>query len=155
MTQSTKIKVPSFIDDPIADRCITPLPTGIFHDQLVIEDETLTYKSSKLSSKPNKKFKLGDESKLLLLKKEVSCVTEDLKLDPYASTGTEFVLYIIDYSGVTHELIPRFLVSLGQKQWDNFLNELSKYTGLSVEEVNESTNKNNLIEKNAITNGST
>ena len=146
MTQSSKIRVPSFIDDPVGGRCITPLPIGLFHDQLIIENKTLTYKSSKLSSKSkNQTFNLEDISKFLLLKKEVSCWTEDFKLDPYARIGTEIVLYFVDNNGVNHELIPRFLVTPGQKQWDNFLNELCKATGFSVEEVNETSSKNNSL----------
>lgn len=138
-----KIQVPFFINDPLVGRVITFLPMGLFHDHIIIENNKLTYKSSKLFTKSKKQtYNLSDLSKILLRKNEVSCWTKDLKFDPYAVPGTDVLLYLVDNNGVNHELLPAVLVSSGQKQWAKFINELCEATGLPVEEINETSNKN-------------
>lgn len=119
---------------------------GLFHDQIIIENDKLSYKSSELFKKSKEQIcNLSDLSKILLRKNEVSCWTKDIEFDPYAVPGTEVNLYLVDSNGVNHELLPGVLVSSGQKQWDKFINELREATGLQVEGINETSNKNKSI----------
>ena len=144
ITEKKKIRVPSFIDDPLIGRCITPFPLGIFHDYIIIDNETLLYKGSKLSSKLQKSFSVKNILKLLVGKRNVSCWTKDHRWDPYGRIGTDIELYLVDTDGEKHELLPKFSMNVagwGQKEWDRFLSELCEFSGLPLEEVNEPAKK--------------
>ena len=139
MTETKKIRVPFFLDDPLIGRCITPLPLGIFHGYIIIDNEMLLYKESK-SSKLQKSFSLKNLQKLLVRKRNVSCWTKDHRWDPYGRIGTDIELYLVDTDGEKHELLPKFSMNVagwGQKEWDRFLSELCEFSGLPLEEVNE------------------
>ena len=138
MTMRKTIKIPAISDDPITGLCLNPLPAGLFFDKVIIEHGALSYTSSKLSPVSiNKTFSLKDVSKFLLLKKKVSFWGKGQKLDLFARNGTECALYLVEINGKKHELIPKFLVRTGQKQWNKFLIKLGETTGLSVEEIDE------------------
>ena len=141
MSDTVKIRVPFFVDDPIAGRIISPLPLGIITDSIQIENGELTYIFSKLASKKRKSFHLKNIRKILVIKKYVSCWTNDHKLDPYGRTGTEIELLLVDSDGEKHPLIPKFLLNQGQKQWDKFFHKLCKFSGLPLDETNVRSRK--------------
>ena len=136
MSDRIKIRIPYIWDDPLVGRIIspTPFPISNFNDYLVIENGMLTYKHSITSSKTVISFKLTNIAKLLLLKKKVPCFTKDHKLDIWAGARTEIELSLIDIEGRNHVLISKVFINGGQKKLDRFLSELSKYSGLPLEE---------------------
>lgn len=91
MSATVKIRAPIFLDDPIVGRCISPLPLGIVNDHIIIEHGELTYFGSKISSKKSESYHLKNIEKLILFKKNVTCWTDDHKLDPYGRIGTEIL----------------------------------------------------------------
>jgi len=149
--ETAKIRVPCFFDDPLIGRVIsiTQLPTlGIFHDYIIIENGMLTYKGSITSLKNRISFNLENITKLLLRKREVSCWTKEGKLDFWVClqrAGTDIELSLVDIEGKIHVLIPifrfylmtpYFIIHRQQKEWNRFLSELCKYSGLPLEEIN-------------------
>lgn len=137
MSKTGKIRVPYFIDDPIAGRYISFLPFG-FHDYIFIEKGMLTYKPSTMSPNPQRTFDLKLINKILFLKRKVSYWTGEGKLDPSGRGGTKFVLYLVDVNGERHELIPDFSMNFGQKRWERFLGKLCDFSGLTLEKITES-----------------
>lgn len=146
MTEPKQIRVPTIINDPMVgrliisiplrDRLISP-PLGFFTDYIIIDNEKLEYRGSKISFKARKSFYLKSISKFLVRKWSLSCWTKDHKLDFYGRLGTDIVLYLVDTDGEKHELIPRFMMNAakrGKKDWDRFLFELCGYSGLPLEE---------------------
>ena len=158
--KTAKIKVPHIVGSTIGRRMTSlPFPLNILdifavfeNEYIIIENGILTHVGSIVSGKPRKSFQLKDFDRLLLQKKEVSSFNKGGKSDIWIllmigwdldlRIGTEMELYLIDKAGKYHVLIPRFLIdSLApfntrrlQKEWDHFLNELCRYSGLPLEE---------------------
>jgi hypothetical protein len=134
MTKLTKIRVPYFIDDPILAPCptISPLPFGTFTfginaDYIIIENEKLIYKASKMSIFSNRSFDLSEIDHLVVLSKKVTCWKKDFSLDMWGRLGTDIKLDLLDSKGGRHPLIQRFFMlstGTGQKVWEKFLEEL-------------------------------
>jgi len=140
MPSSRKIRVPSFIDDPIVGRFISPIPWGVFTDHIIIDNGVLLYEGSILSQKNKKSFKLENIKNVLVLKTKLTPWTKDHKLDIYGRLGTDIEIYLVDIDGEEHELLPRFSMGVagwGQKELNFFLSELCELSGLQLEEANE------------------
>ena len=137
MAETVKISVPSIIDDPLVGRCSSPLSLTGDYEYIIIEDGMLKYTCS-TTSRPKKLFKLNEITKLLLVKKKVSCWTTDHKLDPWARIGTEIEVSVVDVDGKRHELVPAVLLNFGKNEWDRFIQKLCKLSGLPLEKVKES-----------------
>lgn len=134
----TIIKVPSFVDDPLVGRCLAAFPKWLFHDKIIIHNNIFSYKCLKVSTKSKDKvFNLDNIYKFQLSKKELSAFSKEGKYDAYANVGTEISLYLIDKNEMRHELIPRFITTIGLRKWDKFINELHSVTGFPVEEIIE------------------
>ena len=142
MSENVKIRVPLFMDDPILGRMIAFFPIPIFCDLIIIENKQLKYIGSKLSTKHNKSFDLTNIKKILLLKKKLTGLTKDYRLDPWGRIGTEVELFLVDINDKRQMLIPKFFINvhnMGQKKWDRFMNKLCKYSDLPLEESSEPT----------------
>jgi len=80
-------------------------------------------------------------SKILLEKRKVSCFTRDGNWDFWGRLGTEIELFLVDKENQRHMLIPSFLIipdiflKRVLKDLDRFLKELSRYSGLPIEET--------------------
>jgi hypothetical protein len=163
LSKTVKIKIPHITDAGI-DRVMTslPFPLSIFsissvveREYIIIENNILTHVGSFMSGRPKKSFQLKDFDRLFLRKKEVSSsnISSPIKeenlfiylavvLLPVPRLGTEIELSLIDKSGKNHVLIPRFLIHSAlpfsvrrlQKEWESFLKELCRYSGLPLEE---------------------
>jgi hypothetical protein len=155
LSKKVKIKVPHTAGSG-TDRIMTSLPfLSIFafyeNEYIIIENGILTYVGSIVSGRPRKSFQLKDFDRLLLQKKEVSSSNKEENLFIYVAVvllpivrlGTEIELSLIDKAGKHHVLIPRFLINNAapfntrrlQKEWDSFLKELCRYSGLPLEEM--------------------
>jgi hypothetical protein len=160
--KTVKIKVPHIAGAGV-ERVMTslPFPLNIFdifsileNEYIIIENGILTYKGSFISGRQIKSFQLKDFDRLLLQKKEVSsdnCLKKEgnfilflvVGIMPLARVGTGMELFLIDKAGKHNDLIQRFLISSSmpfrvrrlQKEWDSFLKELCKYTGLPLEKT--------------------
>ena len=132
MGKKVKIALPFILDDPIVGRTIFPF-IGSFVNHIIIDGDKLTLN--------RKTYNLKTIDKLLLKKTEVTPYTSSHKLDPWGLIGTAIELYLVDNSGEKHILVPKFLINVnnwGQKKWDKFLDKLCKFSGLQIEEMNES-----------------
>lgn len=149
MADYVKIRIPAIIDDPIVGRCSSPgsilgaldpmnIVSGI--DYIIIKDGKLGFKCG-LESSPKKIFKLNEIEKLLIIKRNESCWTDDHKIDLWAKNGSGIEVLIQLSSGERHILIPNFFLGHGKKDWDIFLKELCDLSGLSFEEINEYSKK--------------
>lgn len=134
---TVKIKVPDFIDDPILGRYFDPftprIPLEIFHDYLIIDNETLTYQG--LTRSTTKFFNLKDIAKILMEKRQISCFTKDFNLDFGVRPGIEISLSLVGLDGKRHVLIPSFFLDRGEQEWNRFLSELCRHTCLPLEEI--------------------
>jgi len=146
--ETVKIMVPWFFDDPLIGRYISVLPTlDIFHHYIIIENGILTYEGSITSFKKRISYELANITKILLRKRDISCFTKEGKLDAWVclqQAGTEIELSLVDIEGKSHVLIPtfrfylmspNFIVNRGHKEWNRFLSELCRYSGLPLEEI--------------------
>ena len=118
MGKKVKIKMPSFLDDPIVGRAFIGFSINPFAEFLIIDNDRLILKK--------KSFNLKTIEKLLLVKTEITPWTHDHKLDPYGLIGTANELYLVDNSGKKHILIPKFMINVhnwGLKKWNRFLSK--------------------------------
>jgi hypothetical protein len=156
LSKTAKIKVPNIAETRIG-RVMSSMPFPLSfidfvgNEYIIIENGILTHKGSIMSGRPRNYFQLNNFDRLLLQKKEVSYFKDEGHLIifmaflilPPARFGTEMELSLIDKTGKHHILIPKFLInSLGpfnvrrlQKEWESFLKELSRYSGLPLEET--------------------
>jgi len=58
------------------------------------------------------------------------------KLEP----AKQYKLYLVDYSGKRHVLIDRFLITIGDKEIEQFLSKLNELTGLPVKKIETKVN---------------
>lgn len=149
--KTVKKRVPRIFDDPTLGRIMAtfPFPFNLFmgwlNEHITIDNDIMTLRGSIISGREKESFCLKDIVKLLLDKKEVSCFDREGKLDIWGRLGTEMELSLVDNGGKRHVLIKRFLIcdalsfslitSGGQKEWDRFLSELCRYSGLPLEEI--------------------
>ena len=134
-----KIRIPYIIDDPLVGRVIAPIIPppilDIFHDWLIIENRMLTFKESITSSKSSISINLENIAKILLIKKKISYFNKRQQVDLWSRGGTEAELLLVDIEGKSHVLIPKLFIDGGEKEWNRFLIELSKYSGFPIEET--------------------
>ena len=136
MREKVKIRMPTFLEDPIVGRTFIGFRINPFEEFLIIDNDKLILKK--------KSFNLKTIEKFLIVKTEVTPWTHDHKLDPYGLIGTAIELYLVDNSGTKHILIPKFMMNVhnwGLKKWNRFLSELSKHSGLTLEVLNEPKQK--------------
>ena len=136
MSKTAKIKVPFFVDDPIAGRCLSLLPLG-FHDTVVVEEGFLRYVPRTMSPNPKKTFELKKIKNILLLERTYTGWTKEGRADPVNPSGSVFTVFIVDKDGGKHELIPLFRMDYRRRKMSQFLSELSESIGREVEIVTE------------------
>ncbi len=147
MCDTKEIRVPTFTDDLYAGRVLAPFPLAcrfihpplnLFTDKIVIENETLFYKGSKVSYRADKSFELQNITKILVIKTLLTPWDKEHKIKPDGRHGTDIALFLVDIDGEKHVLIPRFMINTvewGKWDWDRFMSELCAYTGLPLEEI--------------------
>jgi hypothetical protein len=148
LSKTVKIRVPRIIDDPILGRVMAPtlfpfdIVMWIYNEYITIENGILTHKGSIMSGRTKRSFQLKDIVKLMLEKREVSCFDKEGKLNIWGRLGTEIEISLVDTKGKRYILISRFMLNnispfMGkvQKEWDNFISDLCKYSGLPLEEM--------------------
>lgn len=102
------------LDDPIVGRVSSPLPLTGGYDHITIMNGMIGYIAA-LEKRPKRIFKLSEIQKLLVVKRKLSCWTQDHRLDPWAKIGTEIEVFVLAKDGTTHVLIPAFLIRYGKK----------------------------------------
>lgn len=145
MNEPITFKAPAFADDQLAGgRYIWPIPILSFifggEGSITIQNGILTYKESYFTSSPPKSFDISKISKLLVVRTKYQRSAEDYNLFSLKTPRAKFYLelFLIYESEERHILIPSFVdsdVFLSQRQWNNFLNKLKKFTRLPLETI--------------------
>jgi len=126
--KKVKIKMPSFLDDPLIGRAFIGFSINPWAEFLIIDNGKLTLKK--------KTFDLKKVHKILSIETEVTPWTRDHSMDPNGLIGTAIELYIVDNSGEKYILVPKFLMNVhnwGLKKWNRFLSDLSEHSGRPLE----------------------
>ena len=121
MAEKKRIRVPTFMDDPVVGRFISAIPftcrficppLDLFSDHIVIDGDNLVFKRSKTSYQGDKTYYLKNIAKLLVRKRKTSCWKKDHTINLFGIAGTEIELNIVDINGAAHVLIPKFNLGL-------------------------------------------
>jgi hypothetical protein len=133
-----KIQIPYLIETGLGIVLMSRL-YGLFHKKNYFEitENAIFHTGSE------KTFSLKEAKSILIHKTEFVPVTKNLKFDWYKPSGKEIKLFLKNDQNETVQILPSFIYSvneIGKKDWERFINELSKATKLPVECINEKEN---------------